>query len=299
MRRVATIVAAGAAMGLAGVAMGQGIDFGSATVVNGAATVNGSLATDVFGDEVMIFSAIDQFRAANTANHYMVNATAGSTFRAETSAPTNGLTSLDTRLRVRRSDTSVIGENDDTSGLGLFSRVTGTVPGDGVLDMHVSHWSDSAYDGTGSGASTEGYYDLTVYEVELLSAGINGQWWAFTGLTPGGNFSAETIAASFTGAQFFPDDTVIAAWDSSGMLLGRDDDGGGGQGLSLLEGVVPADGIVYISVASYHGFSGLDTQEYYSSGNVVDGTFTLQFIPTPGSLALLGLGGLVAVRRRR
>lgn len=115
-------------------------------------------------------------------------------------------------------------------------------------------------------------------------------------------------------------DTEIALFRSDGFLIGQDDDGGTGALSSFNAGSL-ADGTYYIAVGAFNstfgnGFSA--TSASTSTGaytvNATNGTSTLTAsgtlaaqgiawycftVPTPGSLALLGLGGMVAARRRR
>jgi len=113
-------------------------------------------------------------------------------------------------------------------------------------------------------------------------------------------------------------DSEIGLYDANGTLLGNDDDGGNGVG-SLLNfgGGGLADGTYYLAVSGYNAtfangfavtagsasgqtnllFDGVlvDTRDH--AANTVDWySFT---IPAPSGMALLGLGGIAAVRRRR
>ena len=66
--------------------------------------------------------------------------------------------------------------------------------------------------------------------------------------------------------------------------------------------LIPGDGILYFAVTSYQGTLGqelLASTYANENNNTKTGTFDLVVVPAPGSLALLGLGGLVATRRRR
>jgi uncharacterized protein (TIGR03382 family) len=53
------------------------------------------------------------------------------------------------------------------------------------------------------------------------------------------------------------------------------------------------------SAFSYHATAGSTSTSFRESGTVENATLTITNIPTPGALAVLGLGGLVAGRRRR
>jgi len=69
-------------------------------------------------------------------------------------------------------------------------------------------------------------------------------------------------------------------------LLAGDDDGVGGVGTSDLMGINLLSGSTYVLVTSA-----------FQAGD--EGSFTNRITPAPASIALLGLGGLVATRRRR
>lgn len=70
-------------------------------------------------------------------------------------------------------------------------------------------------------------------------------FFTFTGLTPGAAFTAETVDPNV-----FEIDTFLGWFDSSGNLLASDDDGAGGR-LSLLEGIVPSNGMLTFAVTGF------------------------------------------------
>lgn len=86
-------------------------------------------------------------------------------------------------------------------------------------------------------------------------------------------------------------DSYLELYDSEGMLLAEDDD----------------DGIRLFSALEYNGGAGtyFIRVRAYEQAAPGEGLFDykmvvgLNIVPTPGALALLGMGGLVAVRRRR
>lgn len=100
-------------------------------------------------------------------------------------------------------------------------------------------------------------------------------------------------------------DGVMQLVDSSGVVIAFDDDSG--------IGFMPALQVASLAAGTYYiGMSGFGDAGISSVGttNVFDGlghqenfayklTLGVTVIPAPGAMALLGLGGLVATRRRR
>ncbi len=93
-----------------------------------------------------------------------------------------------------------------------------------------------------------GYYNVEVNNTIGGGAG-DVDFFTFTGLTPGVEFSAETFDPS--GAAI---DTVLAWYDESGFEITQSDDEGSGT-LSLIEGTVPASGTLTFGVTGYPDFS--------------------------------------------
>ncbi len=120
-----------------------------------------------------------------------------------------------------------------------------------------------------------------------------------------GDFNFNTFGSGF--------DTEIALYTSGGTLLASNDDSGAGLQSQILSTL--GDGSYYLLVGGYNsGFvngaaapgaaSGtyvLNVNDSVYGGELATNSFAVYSftIPTPGALALLGLGGLVAARRRR
>lgn len=124
-----------------------------------------------------------------------------------------------------------------------------------------------------------------------------------------GAFNINTFGSGF--------DTEIGLYSSTGALIANNDDVGGLQ--SQITPVL-ANGLYYLAVGGYdtafgasgwavtggpasglfdlniNGYTPIDDQ-VLSSGQVK--WYCFEVIPTPSTLALVGLGGLVATRRRR
>jgi hypothetical protein len=100
----------------------------------------------------------------------------------------------------------------------------------------------------------EAYWEATMLPAGTLSVvdaitlnpfGLNDiDFFTFTGLTPGASFTAETLTAGD------PDADSLLGWFAGGALLDSDDDDGVGL-MSLLSGVVPAEGELTFAVTSY------------------------------------------------
>jgi hypothetical protein len=82
-------------------------------------------------------------------------------------------------------------------------------------------------------------------------------FFTFTGLTPGTDFSAETFDPFGTSI-----DTILAWYDQSGFELTQSDDDGNGT-LSRIAGIVPASGTLTFGVTGYpdYGFVGEHLQQ--------------------------------------
>ncbi|MBS1701477.1 MAG: PEP-CTERM sorting domain-containing protein [Armatimonadetes bacterium] len=132
-----------------------------------------------------------------------------------------------------------------------------------------------------------------------------------------GNYASGTDFTIDTESSTF--DTELALYTSTGTLLGNDDDGGTGT-LSLLTPGVLADGDYYILAGGYNStfangfaFAGNATGNVnvningtsVYAGNHPAGTFdVLEFtvgspVPEPASFAVLGLGAVALLRRRK
>ncbi len=69
-----------------------------------------------------------------------------------------------------------------------------------------------------------------------------------------------------------------------------------GSGNAVIGGAVELDDFAPATLTGLPGLTNLNNGETYA---IINSRITAEFIPAPGTLALLGLGGLVAHRRRR
>jgi hypothetical protein len=181
---------------------------------------------------------------------------------------------------------------------------TGSLAGDRTFGV-LQWWSDGD---TWRGEAFESFDDSGVdarwtnVQFDYLSATvINLGTYA-----SGSAFDIDTAASNY--------DTELALYTASGTLLAQNDDAIGLQ--SRINAGVLADGAYYIVVGGFDsvfanfnaaGGAAFGNHNLNINGASVGGgaTVTNQLVvysfnvPTPGSLALLGLGGLVAARRRR
>jgi len=112
-------------------------------------------------------------------------------------------------------------------------------------------------------------------------------------------------------------DTEIALYDAGGNLISTDDDGSGTTLFSMMSfgtadplatgsDDLPGSDGVFLAAGTYTLVTGgYNTNFTPLMSNIVAGTNTgtydlsINYVPTPGALALLGMGGLIANRRRR
>ncbi len=126
-----------------------------------------------------------------------------------------------------------------------------------------------------------------------LSGGAGAQPW-----------SIDTIGSTNTGGSFGDNDTELGLYDSNGNLIATNDDEDFGAGIltSLIDSTTVgalADGTYYVAVGNFNtdyaaGFGATSTSTASGTSKL-----NLNFVPAPSSIALLGLGGLAAIRRRR
>lgn len=110
----------------------------------------------------------------------------------------------------------------------------------GVVDAY--EFSDFNY--------LNGSYDVVINNT--ANSGADVDFFTFTGLAPGVDFTAETFDPDLSGV-----DTYLGWFSLSGALLEEDDDGGEDV-LSQISGVVPANGTLTFAVTGYpdQGFEG-------------------------------------------
>lgn len=129
------------------------------------------------------------------------------------------------------------------------------------------------------------------------------QWYKFnvgTAIPATEQFRAFTAGNTLTGG-FGPGDTEMALFDVTGNpILANDDfDFGNDQLWSNIAQNGLAAGDYWIAVSAFNLTVGSNFSATAADSGTPTGDIKLTILPAPGSAALLGLGGLLATRRRR
>lgn len=132
--------------------------------------------------------------------------------------------------------------------------------------------------------------------VQTYNIGANAQ---VTGI--GWDLNLATVGASWR------NEAVIAFENtalSTGVFLTPGSEGSPGVGNYSSGGIVDLIGLALDFAVGGDGLLRLEFFETFvdnvgSADAIWNGTLSVQYVPTPGALAVLGLGGLVAGRRRR
>lgn len=197
---------------------------------------------------------------------------------------------------------------------------------DGTAGLPESRWDNVSYEfGNGSSTVVNGNFALGTLPsdgslVAMSGSHVSGglDFYTFTipaGVTNIGDYLSIRSSAGTI------NDTEFALYDSLGNFVAEDDDGAVGSGFysqfsygtadPFAEAGVTANanpgengatlpaGTYTLVVAGYNSVFGA-TIGAITPGTAV-GTYNLSvnYVPAPGAMALLGLGGLVATRRRR
>ena len=128
------------------------------------------------------------------------------------------------------------------------------------------------------------------------------QWYKITlgaAIPAGDLFRVHTYGNTLTGGQFGNEDTEIALFNSLGNVIASNDDLNGNLWSDIRVTTGLAAGDYYVAAAAYNLAFGAGFSATAGDAGSPTGNIKLTVIPAPGSLALLGLGGLMAARRRR
>ena len=160
-----------------------------------------------------------------------------------------------------------------------FEELVAVSDTDGVFDLGSIGGNGFEQAGSVGEFALEGLFDL--YSINLENA---GELSFFTDEDLGG-FVGSTV------------DTEIAIFDSAGTLIAEDDDGGDGTYSGIFD-LELAAGDYTIAVSSFDS-TFADGPTVTAGTGIGDYSLNVSFIPEPTSFALLGLGGLAMVIRRR
>ena len=159
-----------------------------------------------------------------------------------------------------------------------FSSIIETEPNDAmatadVISSPTSYpWSDVGVCSLGSSGSDIDYFKIWLEDSSTVM----------------------TVVSTPLDVLFTDPDTLLGLFDSSGTLLVSNDDSGGTNGSTVMYNIT-STGWYYIAVTGSGdtNFNG----DYH--GEVGDYMLTVSVVPEPATLALLGLGGLIFLVRRR
>lgn len=256
--------------------------------------VFGPTTTEITGTFGSVGTAI-QFNTAltpSTVSEFRINGqTPGTPFFAFTAVDA-GASEPDTLLRTLDESLAQIAEDDDGGPFGgLSSGLSGSVNPDGTINLDVTDFTDDLF----GGAHTESYpFDLYVQLNTSTFVGDNMdvEFFTVSGLTPGDPFEVEVLNAQF--------DTVLGVFNQAGTKVKDSDDFNGL--LSRISGTVNADGTANFALGAYDDFDfdGLPGED--EGEDIGGGDYTIAFrpgVPEPSAVALIAVGGLAVLRRRR
>jgi len=229
------------------------------TVFALAAVAGGLFAASAANAEVLVSMTYDDLRGAYTA-----------------SSPTDGqftahaVSQLNPRIRSSGDVSRLV------PGFGTAFFDPGFVSGP---DLGAFTTAISVVGIVGNSATGTGSFTSTDADGDTITGLISGTW---IGISPTPGTTFLTFAGVLSGVSLNDNGPLDGTFDGSG---------GGSFGLNL-PGNPPYDGAVVVLSFGNTGFFNSNFDNRATS-------FAGQIVPAPGALALVGLGGLVAIRRRR
>ncbi len=220
------------------------------------------------------------------------------------SSSTNGYTGTVAVGPIDVPFTSLNLNTGDVVGLEWFESAQ-----DGTAGLAESTWNTVTYEfGFGGTTITNGNIALgaitgtTTYSGSHVAGGLDFITFSVPAIVNPGDSLYIGLAAGLTGTSM--EDTEIALYDSLGNQVGYNDDiDYPANAFSELtyDDLVPLAGGTYTLVTAGYNSSFPSTLGGTFTPGTDAGTYELAitYVPTPGALALLGMGGLIANRRRR
>ncbi|MCC6284902.1 MAG: hypothetical protein IT439_06300 [Phycisphaerales bacterium] len=162
----------------------------------------------------------------------------------------------------------------------------------------------------GAALGTIGLGSQIVSQSQHVAGGLDFFTFDFAGVSGNNYLNLRTIPGASGGSM----DTEMAIYDSNGLLVVLDDDGGAGLMSQLsfgatdplaspdktpgIDGVLAA-GSYTIVTGGYNTTFGATLNDIVAGTASGDYALQVTYAPAPGALGTLGLAGLVAARRRR
>lgn len=301
MRNVRVAVAIVALTGLAGAAQAQltvdtnlgSLGIGSSTNIVGT-SIGGTQIADLYASAYLGQNWIYGFDATLSERVYEFTLTS------------------DSRISITNNEGIFVGADNDhylLRSLGVsggFASAIGFIDEEGAIGNYRAGTYYLAVDTYGLGGNVDGAFDIDLNISAITAVAPNAIDLGVVG-NAGDALSFNTIGSDY--------DTEIAIYDDMGNLLAANDDAVGTQ--SEIAGDSVAEGVYYIAVGGFNSIFDIDfgATGGDEAGNLLlaagsasfSGTtsageiswFTVTVIPTPASMALLGLGAVAGVRRRR
>ncbi len=282
-----TGVGGDAAIGNAGNSTGSWVATGTGTI--GSVEVTGNLTLGVAGT----FASEARVNIVNSANSNT------GVVRATTTGGYSGTLAVGPTTVGFFSGGPIAVTTGDTLNFEWFESFDDGAGVDSTWDTVTYNFMTAATINNG-GAALGAVTGVTSYSGSHVAGGLDFFTFSVPAVVNPGDSFTIAMNAGLTGTSMT--DTEIALYDSLGNFVETDDDDGPGN-FSLLDydDLAPLAGGTYTIVTG--GFNTLfpATLAGAFTAGTNAGTYelTLTYVPAPSALALLGLGGIVAGRRRR